>query len=103
VDEHSSDIESYNEDDMYGSDHGMEIVSESSDEPEEVGASYHGMETVSESMDEPEEVGASYHGMETVSESMDEPEEVGASQSSDGGVVSRKPCPILSEDLILKC
>jgi hypothetical protein len=83
VDEHSSDIESYNEDDMYGLDHGMEIVSESSDEPEEVGASY--------------------HGMETVSESMDEPEEVGASQSSDGGAVSHKPCPIMSEDLILKC
>jgi hypothetical protein len=34
-DESSSDVESFNEDDMYGSDHGMEIVSESPDDEEE--------------------------------------------------------------------
>jgi len=32
IDISSSDVESFDEDDMYGSDHGMEIVSESSDE-----------------------------------------------------------------------
>jgi hypothetical protein len=36
VDESTSDVESFNEDDMYGSDNGMEIVSESSDDEEEV-------------------------------------------------------------------
>jgi hypothetical protein len=36
VDELSSDVESFNEDDMYGSDHCMEVVSESTDNEEEV-------------------------------------------------------------------
>jgi hypothetical protein len=35
VDELSSDVESFNEDDMYGSDHEMEAVSESTDNEEE--------------------------------------------------------------------
>src|SRR6266702_3620107 len=35
VDMSSSDAESFDEDDMYGSDHGMETVSESSDEESE--------------------------------------------------------------------
>jgi hypothetical protein len=39
VDISQSDAESYDEDDMYGSDYGMETVSESSDEENEMVAS----------------------------------------------------------------
>ena len=36
VDESLSGVESFDEDDMYGSDHGMEVVHESSDEDKNV-------------------------------------------------------------------
>jgi hypothetical protein len=36
IDVDTSDVESFDEDDMYGSDHGMETVSESSDDEHEV-------------------------------------------------------------------
>jgi hypothetical protein len=46
IDVDTSDAESFDEDDMYGSDHGMETVSESSDDENEVEVSETSLEIV---------------------------------------------------------
>ena len=100
MDELLSDIGSFNEDDMYGSDHGMEPVSESTDNEGEadiprsshrldVSFSDQGDELLSDvkSFNEDDMYGSD-HGMEVVSESTDNEEEVDIPQSSDDGAVS---------------